>query len=246
MPCRKLPAYLPDSQQFHPQQVGVRQLGKEPDHAPVKTAACVFRSNDYVKKCFKQHYGMTPYAYYLEPKLTHAKHLLQQTNLPVSQIADRLGCKSDCYFPNVFGKLCACPPHNFASSTRKKRVRRMNHVICIDSVQALQQLHQPPHGHFRLCADIDLEGALWQPVDFYGSLDGNGRTISNYRIVSSTVRLTQNRTYAIMEYAKFTALDKDRFNESPKQDCYARITVRDVDLQEHKATFAALPKGSYT
>lgn len=65
-------------------------------------AAEVYRSNDYVKKQFKQFYGMTPYAYYLDLKLTHAKYLLQNTNLPIKQIADKLGYKSDRYFSKRF------------------------------------------------------------------------------------------------------------------------------------------------
>lgn len=68
-------------------------------------AASVYRSNDYVKKCFKQYYGLTPYAYYLDVKMTHAKYLLQRTNLPIKQIADRLGFKSDRYFSKRFREL---------------------------------------------------------------------------------------------------------------------------------------------
>ena len=61
-------------------------------------AACVFRSNSHVQKQFRQVYGMTPYAYYMDLKIRYAKSLLLRTNLPVSQIADRLGYKSDRYF----------------------------------------------------------------------------------------------------------------------------------------------------
>ena len=37
-------------------------------------------------------------------------------------------------------------------------------------------------GDFELATDLDLEGALWQPLDFRGTLDGCGHTISNIRI----------------------------------------------------------------
>jgi AraC-like DNA-binding protein len=68
-------------------------------------AASVYRSNDYVKKRFKHYYGMTPYAYYLDVKMTHAKYLLQRTSLSVKQIADSLGFKSDRYFSKRFREL---------------------------------------------------------------------------------------------------------------------------------------------
>lgn len=67
-------------------------------------AACVYRSNDYVQKQFKQAYGMTPFAYYMDLKMRCAKSLLQQTNLSISQIAERLGYKSDRYFSVRFHK----------------------------------------------------------------------------------------------------------------------------------------------
>ena len=65
-------------------------------------AASVYRCNDYVQKQFKQYYGVTPYTYYLEMKMAHAKYLLQRTNLPIKQIADQLGYKSDRYFSKRF------------------------------------------------------------------------------------------------------------------------------------------------
>lgn len=68
-------------------------------------AASVYRSNDYVKKQFKQYYGVTPYAYYLDVKVTHAKYLLRRTNLSIKQIADRLGYKSDRYFSKRFREI---------------------------------------------------------------------------------------------------------------------------------------------
>lgn len=80
-------------------------------------AASVYRSNDYVKKQFKQFYGVTPYAYYLDVKITHAKYLLQRTNLPIKQIADRLGYRSDRYFSKRFREIVGITATDF----RKKQ-----------------------------------------------------------------------------------------------------------------------------
>lgn len=62
----------------------------------------------------------------------------------------------------------------------------MNNVICIDSPDSLQMLRNAPDGHYRLEADIDLAGAVWEPADFSGWLDGNGKTVSNFVINRAT------------------------------------------------------------
>ena len=36
--------------------------------------------------------------------------------------------------------------------------------------------------YFKLVSDIDLNNKNWRPIDFYGTLDGNGHTISNLRV----------------------------------------------------------------
>lgn len=76
-------------------------------------SASVYRSNDYVKKQFKQYYGVTPYAYYLDVKITHAKYLLQRTSLPIKQIADRLGYRSDRYFSKRFREIVGVTATDF-------------------------------------------------------------------------------------------------------------------------------------
>lgn len=83
-------------------------------------AASVYRSNDYIKKRFKQYYGVTPYAYYLDLKMTHAKYMLRRTNLSIKQIADRLGFKSDRYFSKRFREATGIT----ATQYRKKEMSR--------------------------------------------------------------------------------------------------------------------------
>lgn len=83
-------------------------------------AASVYRSNDYVKKQFKQFYGVTPYAYYLDVKITHAKYLLQRTNLPIKQIADRLGYRSDRYFSKRFREIVGITATDFRKDQKKE------------------------------------------------------------------------------------------------------------------------------
>ena len=49
----------------------------------------------------------------------------------------------------------------------------------------LWRMAYEPGGKFRLIADIDMQGARWFPFAFHGKLDGNGHTISNFRIGDS-------------------------------------------------------------
>ena len=45
----------------------------------------------------------------------------------------------------------------------------------------LRLIAKEPAGNYKLAADIDMAGESWTPVDFSGSLDGCGHTISNLR-----------------------------------------------------------------
>lgn len=81
-------------------------------------SASVYRSNDYVQKQFKQVYGKTPYAYYMDLKAACAKELLIHTNLTVWQIAEKLGYKSDRYFSAQFRRMTGM------TATQYRRLKR--------------------------------------------------------------------------------------------------------------------------
>jgi len=53
-------------------------------------------------KIFKEVYGITPYAYFLEKKINLAKGMLLNTNLSVKQIAYNINFTDEYYFSNVF------------------------------------------------------------------------------------------------------------------------------------------------
>ena len=59
-------------------------------------------------------------------------------------------------------------------------------VIEIYTVAGLQMLHKDPAGNYILMNDLDLEGADWTPVaNFSGTMNGKGKTISNFTINTS-------------------------------------------------------------
>lgn len=63
-----------------------------------------------------------------------------------------------------------------------------SNVIRIDSVESLRQMRIWPYKHFVLTADIDLQGESWEPLDFWGTLEGQGHKISNFKISRATTR----------------------------------------------------------
>jgi YesN/AraC family two-component response regulator len=78
-------------------------------------AESIFRSKDYANKLFKRCYDITPYAYYLEVKMSNAKALLLHTSLSITQIAERLGYKNAEYFSKQFSQMVGMPATRFRS-----------------------------------------------------------------------------------------------------------------------------------
>lgn len=90
-------------------------------------AQSIFRSNDYANKLFKRFYDNTPYAYYIEAKISHAKALLLHTSLSISQVAERLGYKNDQYFSKQFRKVTGMTATRFRANFRdEKNGKRRN------------------------------------------------------------------------------------------------------------------------
>jgi AraC-like DNA-binding protein len=67
-----------------------------------KIAKTVCLSPSQVNRIFKREFHQTPYDYVISRKLETAKLLLQNTNIPIKQIADRLNFADEHYFSNVF------------------------------------------------------------------------------------------------------------------------------------------------
>ena len=73
----------------------------------------ISRSESQTIKIFKEAYGTTPYAYFLQRKIHLAKDMLQNTNLTVKQIADRLHFSDEYYFSGVFKRKTGLSPTAF-------------------------------------------------------------------------------------------------------------------------------------
>lgn len=73
----------------------------------------VKKSESQAIRIFKAAYGVTPYAYLLERKLSFSKKLLLDTTLSVAQIAEKLGFADEYYFSNIFKKKIGVCPSSF-------------------------------------------------------------------------------------------------------------------------------------
>ena len=73
----------------------------------------VSRSESQTIKIFKEAYGITPYAYVLNKKISLAKGMLVNTNLSVKQIAYNLSFTDEYYFSNVFKNKVGVSPGKY-------------------------------------------------------------------------------------------------------------------------------------
>lgn len=70
-------------------------------------------SIDYCQKLFLKEFGVTPYAYQLNRKMTLAKNLLRNSNMSISEIGATLGYSDSHYFSNIFKSKIGISPTAF-------------------------------------------------------------------------------------------------------------------------------------
>lgn len=78
-----------------------------------EVAAVVGVSMHHFARAFKQSIGIPPHRYLMERRIERAKVLLDQTNLPLPEIAFRLGFSSQSHFTTVFRQTTGTTPKNY-------------------------------------------------------------------------------------------------------------------------------------
>lgn len=81
-------------------------------------ARLVGTNRTYLSRFFNQENGYTFYDYVNQLRVKHAAHLLENSNLPISQVADQSGFNSLSTFRRVFNGNYQCSPQEYRS--RKK------------------------------------------------------------------------------------------------------------------------------
>ena len=73
----------------------------------------IFISQGYLRKLFKERYGESPVTYLLRRKLELAEELLRMTDLPVKEIAVKVGIKNPYYFSALFRRKKGLSPAKY-------------------------------------------------------------------------------------------------------------------------------------
>lgn len=75
---------------------------------------------NYITRCMKQVYGMTPNDYLLHYRLEQAKLLLLKTEWPIAEISKYTGFNNAAYFSNRFSLKNGCSPQQFRKQVSGK------------------------------------------------------------------------------------------------------------------------------
>ena len=81
----------------------------------------VFVSKGYLRRLFKEKYGESPLTYLLRKKLDVAEELLKITDLPVQEIARKIGIDNPFYFSTLFTRKKGLSPANFRAEYKRRK-----------------------------------------------------------------------------------------------------------------------------
>jgi AraC family transcriptional regulator len=76
-------------------------------------ADAVALSPGHFAHAFRQATGVAPHRYVLERRVERAKALLRQSDMPITEIADRIGCSSHSHFSVLFHRITGLTPRQF-------------------------------------------------------------------------------------------------------------------------------------
>ena len=78
-------------------------------------ANAVTLSPGHFAHAFRQATGVAPHRYVLERRVERAKELLRESDMPITEIADRIGCSSHSHFSVLFHRVTGLTPRQFRS-----------------------------------------------------------------------------------------------------------------------------------
>ena len=93
------------------QPVGVRELASQVHMSPFHFA-----------RRFKQAVGTPPHAYITQERIERAKRLLSGTNIPLIDVATRVGYRTQAHFTGVFHRYVGTTPRAYRVGSRKELI----------------------------------------------------------------------------------------------------------------------------
>ena len=76
-------------------------------------ADAVVLSPGHFAHAFREATGVAPHRYVVERRVERAKDLLRQSDMPITEIADRVGCSSHSHFSVLFHRITGLTPREF-------------------------------------------------------------------------------------------------------------------------------------
>lgn len=73
---------------------------------------------DYMNRLFKQNIGKTIFQYLTEIRIAHAKELMINSSMRISQISERVGFSDESYFSKVFKRYTGITPVNYGKTVK--------------------------------------------------------------------------------------------------------------------------------
>jgi len=80
-------------------------------------AQSVAISAGHFAHAFRQTTGLPPHRFVLERRIERAKTLLRETDLPITEIAQRVGCASHSHFSVMFHRTTGLTPRDFRNQS---------------------------------------------------------------------------------------------------------------------------------
>ena len=109
LPPHKLQKVLSYIEEKLAEPVGVRELASQVHMSPFHFA-----------RRFKQAVGTPPHAYITHVRIERAKRLLSTTNLPLIEVATRVGYRTQAHFTGVFHRYVGTTPRAYRVGSRKE------------------------------------------------------------------------------------------------------------------------------
>jgi len=124
LPPHKLQKVLSYIEEKLAEPVGVRELASQVHMSPFHFA-----------RRFKQAVGTPPHAYITHVRIERAKRLLSTTNLPLIEVATRVGYRTQAHFTGVFHRYVGTTPRAYRVGSRKELLPHVS-VISTSSAEA--------------------------------------------------------------------------------------------------------------